>query len=877
MKRLKILISGIMLIILATIVLPDQLSAQSGIPKPEEHFGFIPGSDYMLFSYEHLIDYLMKLDKASPKLKLIEIGQSPMGRKMYIAFISSEENIKNLDRLREINKELALNPDLSETRQAEYVKEGRVFFLATLSMHSTEVAPSQALPLIAYQLITSDDPLIKKYLDDVVYMAVPNHNPDGMDLVVENYNKYKGTQYEGASLPRVYHKYVGHDNNRDFVTLTQEDTRAIARIYNLDWFPQVMIEKHQMGSTSIRYYVPPATDPIAENVDAELWAWTGIFGTNMLRDLTSEGLAGVGQKTIYDDYWPGSTETCIWKNVIGMLTEAASAKEASPVFIEPNELEVGKGLSEYEKSISFPLPWKGGWWRLGDIVKLEIESTISIIKTASLFKGDILKFRNDICKREVNKGRTEPPYYYVVPQEQADQSELIGLVELMKRQGINTFQLSEDYTLNGINLKAGDIVYPLAQPFRAFVKEVMEKQEYPVRHFTPGGEVIRPYDVTSWSLPLHRGLVSHEIKVRDEAFEAKLKPLEGIYNPIKEEYKLPAIFPATSNGSYKAAFIALQNGMKVSRITEKARIEGKTYGKGSFVIQGGSQDLLNKIVKESCTEPGSVQDPGKLVSSNVTLPRIALVETYFSDMDAGWTRYLFDTYNLPYTVIHPDEFEKTAFEKNYDIVIFPSTGKNLLMKGKPGSEANPYMSSYHPDYLKGMDKKGLEKLLLFINGGGKVISWGQSTDLFTGMLEMTKGKDEKEEFMLPFSNVADQARKNGLLVPSSLMKMELKQDHPLTWGMPAEVGVFYRGNPLFSTSVPRFDMDRRVIGSFAKKEILMSGYCEKEELLSEQPAMIWLKKGKGELILYSFNPQFRASTQATYKLLFNALFPITGE
>jgi hypothetical protein len=142
---------------------------------------------------------------------------------------------------------------------------------------------------------------------------------------------------------------------------------------------------------------------------------------------------------------------------------------------------------------------------------------------------------------------------------------------------------------------------------------------------------------------------------------------------------------------------------------------------------------------------------------------------------------------------------------------------------------------------------------------------------------MTKGKDEKEEFMLPFSNVADQARKNGLLVPSSLMKMELKQDHPLTWGMPAEVGVFYRGNPLFSTSVPRFDMDRRVIGSFAKKEILMSGYCEKEELLSEQPAMIWLKKGKGELILYSFNPQFRASTQATYKLLFNALFPITGE
>jgi len=877
MRKFNLLTSGIMLVFITFIIPPQRGFAQTSVPKPEEHFGFVPGSDYMLFNYEQLIGYLEKLDKASPMLKLVENGQSPMGRKMYIAFISSEENINNLDRLREINKELALNPDLTEIQQAEYVKDGRVFFLATLSMHSTEVAPSQALPLIAYQLITTDDPLLKKYLDDVVYMVVPNHNPDGMDFVVENYNKYKGTQYEGASLPRVYHKYVGHDNNRDFVTLSQEDTKAISRIFDLDWFPQVMIEKHQMGSTSIRYYVPPTTDPIAENIDAELWAWTGIFGTNMLRDLTSEGLAGVGQKTLYDDYWPGSTETCIWKNVIGMLTEAASAREASPVYIEPNELQVGKGLSEYEKSINFPLPWPGGWWHLGDIVKLEIESTNSIIKTASLLKNDILKFRNDICKREVEKGKTEPPYYFVVPAEQADQSELIALVELMKEHGINTFQLTEDYTLNGINLKTGDIVYPLAQPFRAFLKEVMEKQEYPVRHFTPGGEIMRPYDITSWSLPLHRGLKSYEIKARDTGFETKLKPLTEVYNPLKSEYKLPAVFSVTSNGSFKASFIAMQKGLKVSRLNKEVSINGKAYAKGSFVIQGNEGEQFNNIVKESLTEPGFIEEPGKLELSAVSMPRIALVETYFHDMDAGWTRYLFDTYKLPFTVLHPDEFEKTDFVKNYDIVIFPGTGKNYLMTGKPGSETNPYMSSYHPDYIKGMGKKGLEKLMLFVNDGGKIISWGPSTDLFTGMLEITLDKEKKEEFMLPFSNVADQARKDGLLVPGSLIRMKLKKDHPLTFGMPEEVGVFYRGNPLFNTTVPRFDMDRRVIGAFAEKEILMSGYCEKEEKMAEKPAMIWIKKGKGEFILYSFNPQFRASTPATYKLLFNALLPFQTE
>lgn len=860
------------IILVVSGLLAPQTSAQSRVMTPEEHFGFVPGSDYMLFNYGELIDYFQEIDKASPMLKMVEIGQSPMGKKMYIAFISSEKNIKNLDKLREINKVLALDPGLSEKEQLENITNGRVFVLATLSMHSTEVAPSQAAPLIAYELITTDDPLIKRYLDDVVFMIVPNHNPDGMDLVVDNYKKYKGTQYDGASLPGVYHKYVGHDNNRDFVSLTQEDTRAISRIYSLDWFPQVAVEKHQMGSNGIRYYVPPSHDPIAENVDAELWAWMGVFGTNMLRDLTNEGLAGVGQNMIFDDYWPGGTTTSNWKNVIGMLTEAASVKEATPIYIEPGELQAsGKGLAEYEKSVSFPMPWPGGWWRLGDIVKLEIGSTFSIIKTASLLKHDILKFRNDLCRREVEKGRTQPPYYYVFPAEQADQSELISLATLMTEHGVNSFRLSKNYTLDGINLKEGDIVYPLAQPFRAFIKEVMEKQKFPVRHYSTGGEMIRPYDITSWSLPLHRGLLSHEIKTRDLAFENLLKPMTVKYYPLAGTYKLPAVFPATSNGSFKAAFIAMQNGLKVSRLSQETKAGGKIYGKGSFVIEGNDETLLNRIVKESLAEPGYAEQSSKLTLEEVSMPRIALVETYFSDMDAGWTRYLFDTYNLPYKVIRPDEFEKTDFTKDYDIIIFPSSGKTMLMTGKPGTETRAAMSNYHPDYQKGMGKKGLEKLLQFINNGGKVIAWGQSTDLFTGMLEITEG-EKKEEFVLPFTNIAEQAQKDGLLIPGSWVHMTVKQDHPLTRGMPAETGIFYRGQPLWTTSVPRFDMDRRVIGVFPDDDLIISGFGEKEEKIADMAAMLWLKKGKGQIVLYAFNPQFRASTPATYKLLFNALF-----
>jgi hypothetical protein len=844
------------------------IKAPKSIPTPSDHFGFTPGADGMLFNYEELFSYLQKLSGVSPMVKVVEIGKSPMGKKMLMALVSSEKNIRDLEKLRQINRELALNPELTETKQSEYVKSGKVFFLATLSMHSTEVAPSQAVPLIVYKLITSSDQSWRKYLDDVVYMIVPQ-NPDGMDMVVENYKKYKGTKYEGASMPGVYHKYVGHDNNRDYVNLTQEDTRSVARIYSLDWFPQVMIDKHQMGSGSIRYYVPPACDPIAENVDAELLSWTSIFGTNMLRDLTGAGLAGVGQKTIFDDYWPGSTQTSNWKGVISMLTEAASVKDATPVYIEPNELTVsGKGLSEYEKSINFPLPWKGGWWKLNDIVKLEIESTLSTIKTSSLFKEDILKFRNELCRKEVSKGRSEAPFYYIISKNQADQSELFDAVNLLMEHGLNVFSLSEDHNINGYSFKSGDIVLPLAQPFRPFLKEIMEKQDYPVRHTSIGGDVIRPYDITSWSLPLHRGLKYQEINIRDVPFENKLKPVKGDFKLVEKKYSFPLIFPVTSNGSFKAAFTALQNGAKVDRVKEITNLNGRVIDKGSFLITSSDDTLASYLVKVAQTEPISVAGKDRFEAAPVQKRGIAVIETFFHDMDAGWTRYIFDTYKIPFTVIHPQEIEKADLGK-FNVIVIPSNSKQLLMTGKAGTETRPAMSNYPPEFQKGMGKKGFEKLLMFVNDGGTVISWSESTNLFTGLLEFTRDS-VKEEFMLPFTNDFTAASTAGLFSPGSLMKAGFA-DHPLAYGMPSDASIFYEGSLLFNTRIPGFDMDRRVIGRFAKKDILLSGYSEKEEKLSEKPAMLWIRKGKGQLVLYSFNPLFRASARETYKLVFNAL------
>ena len=631
-----------------------------------------------------------------------------------------------------------------------------------------------------------------------------------------------------------------------------------------------------MESTGPRYFVPPPHDPIAENVDAGIWNWVGIFGSNMTTDMTREGLAGISQRFLFDDYWPGSTETCIWKNVIGMLTEGASAKVATPIFIEPNELQVGgKGLSEYKKSINMPLPWEGGWWKLSDLIQYEITSTMSLLKTSSLNRQDILRFRNDLCVKEVNKGLSQAPFYYILPAVQHDPGELINLVNLLMEHGVKVYRLENETSINDMLYREGSIVVPLAQPFRPFIKEVMEKQEYPVRHYTPDGEIMKPYDITSWSLPIHFGVKADEINSRSLNLENNM---EEITSPFDLSGKVPVtyktvILPVQYNESFMTAFRALSSGLAVERLTEDVVVDGQTLQKGSFeiIMSGKNKQMLEEILKDYPLMPVYLNSSGELKSATLSMPRIALVETYFHDMDAGWTRFVFDQYNIKYSVIRPGDFEKTSLTDNYDVIIFPDVPKSVLMEGKYGSSPDNYViTNYPPEFTKGIGKEGMKKLMSFIDKGGLIISWGASVKLFEGILTIT-GEKENEEFQLPFRDISDDLRKKGLNCPGSMVRMKITKDHPLTLGMQDEIGIFFRGRPIFATSITDFDMDRRAIGIIPEKEILLSGYIEKEEFAGNKTVLLWVKKGKGQFVFFGFGPQFRASTHVSYKLLFNSI------
>lgn len=859
-----------LLLLLSIILLPFKGWPQQ-IESPTSYYGFTPGDDYKLMDYKQLMDYLILLEKQSDRIYLEEIGTSALGQPMYVLAVSSAENIARLDELKEMNRVLALETGLTEAEKQHIFTEGKVFVAAAMSMHSNEVGPAQSVPLIAYDLATTQETDKLRWLDETVLMIIPSHNPDGQNMVAEHYRKYLGTKYEKTSLPGVYHKYVGHNINRDFITLTQPENRAVSRLTSHHWFPQVLVERHQMGAGGVRYFVPPPTDPIAENIDASIWNWIGIFGARMMQRMTADNLQGVTQRYLFDMYWPGPTETSLWKNVISMLTEAANAFHATPVFVEHQEIQVyGKGLSEYKKSINMPDPWPGGWWHLRDIVNYEISALWGMLDAAAIHRKEILQHRAQLTEKMVKTGREMAPYYYILPHKQHDRSALNRLVSLMHEHGVKTYQLAENTLIENRMFTEGDVVIPLAQPFRAFIKEVMETQDFPLRHYSPGGEMMRPYDITSWSLPLHMGVESIEINNPISGLEDKLTALTQIpaIDPKTYTDAWALIFPATNNESYKAAFRALASGAKAERVSTEMKTPAFEVQKGDFLI-------INHKLPQSFWEglmepPKALSEKANIPTEPLKMPEIGLVETYFHDMDAGWTRYIFDQYHIPYRVIRPAEL-KNGVPKGIETLIFPSVDKNILLKGQRERGDELYIFNYPSAYTKAMGKEGLQKIMSWVNEGGKIISWEQSAGLFEGLLQADNEDGSKESFRLPYRDIADDLNKNGLSIPGALLNVDFLADHPLTLGMPQSTGVMSRGRPVFATSIPNFDMDRRIIGSFPEKDILASGYAQKEELLARKAAMIWIKKGDGQLVLFAFNPQFRSNTHGTYKLLFNAL------
>ena len=319
-------------------VLAAFVSAQT---TPEAFLGFKVGADKKLADYNQIKAYFEKLAQEAPKkIKLFTLGESTMKKPLIMAAITSEENLAKLDAYREITKKLRDPRTLPVEEARKLAKDGKAIVLITCSLHSTEIAASQMSMELAYNLVAGKTPFdAKKVLNDVIVLLCPTHNPDGNQMVVDWYKKYVGTKFENGSMPWLYHYYAGHDDNRDWYMMNLVETRAVTKVLYHDWLPQVHVDEHQQGSTGSRLFIPPYMDPPLPNVQPLVWRMVNLFGTNMAFDLQRNGMSGVVNGRSYTAWYIGACDDTPWlHNVVGILSEAASVRLASPIFIEQTEI-----------------------------------------------------------------------------------------------------------------------------------------------------------------------------------------------------------------------------------------------------------------------------------------------------------------------------------------------------------------------------------------------------------------------------------------------------------------------------------------------------------------------------------------------------------
>jgi hypothetical protein len=863
-------IARLALALAALVLVSGTLAAQT---PPDKFLGHRVGEDRKLADYTQIKAYFEKLDQESNRLKLFTIGESVLKRPIVMAAISTPENLAKLDRWKEITHKLR-DPRVTSVDEArKLAREGKAIVLITCSLHATEIAASQMSMELAYDLVTGKTFFdAAKILDDVIVLLVPSHNPDGNQMVVDWYEKYVGTQYEGGNMPWLYHHYAGHDNNRDWYMSNLPETRAVTKVLYHDWLPQIHVDEHQQGSNGARLFVPPFMDPPLPNIQPSVWRGVNLVGTGMSYDLQKHGLSGVVNGRSYTAWWIGACDDTSWlHNVIGILSEAASVRVASPITIEPNEIQTGY----HEKRMDFVDPWPGGWWRLRDLVDYELVLSKSMIKTAGLHKEDLLFNFYQMSKNSVEKVDKGQPYAFVVPAVQRDYPTMLKMLEVLKMGGVEIHQAKADFIAGGRFYNAGSFVVKTAQPYKTFAWALLEKQKYPDMRQYPGGPPIPPYDNAAWTLPLQMGVLCDEV---EEAFEAKLERIDAVPTP-----KVPAqgksdyfVLDARVNASYAMAVALLKDGAEVWRTNKKTVLKGHDLQAGCFVVKNSAavKKALPALAEKLDLAVLDVDDVSGLEKTPVKFPRIGLFQSWRGNMDEGWTRYVFDDMAIPFKSLHNADIKGTKDAKpdlraDFDVIVFADENANTIKGTRPGTAPgggaeSPMARQFRqspvpPEYEGGIGQEGVDALKAFVEKGGRLVALNGASEFAI------------TEFGAPARNSLSGVDRAKFFCPTSLLRILVDNETPIGYGMPKEAAAMFVNSLALDTFSPSYDWDRKVVAAYPEDEILMSGWLLGEEYLARKAAVVDTKWKDGRIILIGIRCQSRAQSHGTYKFLLNAL------
>lgn len=851
-----------------SLILTSPLFAQ--IPRPSDVFGFKPGSDYKLASYPQMLTYFRKLDAASARVHVEQIGVSTLGNPLIVVFISSRENIQNLNWYRDISRRLALH-EVDSAEAVRLSENGKAIVWIDGGLHASEVAGGQMTPLLAWKMATNDTPEMEKIRDRVILMLMPEMNPDGLKIVRDWYNKELGTPYETTSPPWLWHYYAGHDNNRDWYMNNLAETRAVTKVLYREWYPEIVYNHHQSAPSWARIFVPPFANPVNPNINPGVVTGVNLVGGAIEDRLAMNRMPGVISFNDYTMWWDGGMRTVpYFHNMIGILTETAQAS-ATPRFYDPDSMPpaIAGGVRTDRTQIFYPYPWKGGESHLRDAVRYMMMASMAVLNLAADRKTELLRNIYRMAGDEIRQGKRGYPFAYIIPANQWDPGEARNLVDILLKGGVEVRRAEKSFIAGEKSYPAGSAIIYTAQPFRPYVIDLLDVQHYPARYRYPGGPPVKPYDITGWTLPFQMGVSVDRI---NHTFKAESAKINGISETASDQATSnPGYGYAVShrlNNNVKLVVRLLESGQKVYETASAFKDGNRAYPAGTYIVPGNP--TVSQLFREFPSAPEADIAPiGKQPAVEMQLLKmgeIGLYKSWIANIDEGWTRWLLKKeYGFVVDTLHDADIRNADLSR-FSAVIIPAESTDDIMNGytrgtMPGS------------YTGGVGAAGALALKNYVINGGTLITFDEASDFAI------------EQLGLPVRDVISDLSSDKFFIPGSLIRLKVDTANALAYGMQPEAAAFFKRSRAFETirlkrtgegGTERIkagpEQPVTTVARYANDRLLMSGWeTGAQQYLAGKAAELEVRMGKGRVILFGFRPQFRGQTRGTYKLIFNAL------
>lgn len=859
--RGPVTLSVVLTLALCLVVIAQRPEAATApIPTPEAFVGHPIGADRRLVAWPKIVEYFEVLAANSDRLQVVDIGKTTQGNRMIAAVISAPANLASAQRHRETARRLTDPRSLDESGARALADSGKAIVALTLNIHAPEIASSQMALELGYRLVTDTSAETVRALDDVILLLIPSLNPDGQIMVSQWYEKYIGTDFEGGRLPWLYHAYAGHDNNRDWFMLNLTETRQVTRFLYHEWHPQAIFDQHQQGASGARMFIPPYFDPVNPNVHPLIWRQIELLGAEIMTRHEEARQSGVVSASVYDGWRPGDMDTTPWwHNVVGLISEAASVRIASPIVQRVEDLTGnGRGLERYEQRMNYPNPWPGGTWRLRDIVDYELTAAMAYFHAASKQRPQLLMNAYRMNRDALERGRSEPPYAFVIPTS-ADAWTARVLAERLSLAGVEVDRATESFDVEGVHYEAGSYIVSLAQPLRPYVKDLLEAQHYPNRSQYPGGPPEPPYDEAGWTLPLKMGLevrpVMHPLTVPVSRATELAPPKSRVEGAASAK---TIAFSSESAASAIAVNRLLAAGARVVWSPEPIATAVGRLPAYSFAV--GVDRLPRERIIAAIDGLGLVAHgvTGTVTGAVIRRPRVGLYQPWGGNMDEGWTRLVFDNFEVPYTSIHNEDIRAGSLIDKFDAIVLPSMSAYQIMTGENSSRVQK--PTLPPPYAGGLEGDGVAALVAFVRSGGTLVALDGATQFAI------------DQFKLPVKNVLGGVPTADFFCPGSILAVSVDRQHFITGGLPASANIFFNRSPAFEVTETTAERAPKILARYGKTDLLRSGWLRGEERLSTRAALVEADVDRGHIVLVGFRSQFRAQTYGTFRVLFNSLF-----